>query len=72
MSKPVVGEFKEGRGDFYDQETYKGRTILVRFSVSEITPTSCHFEQAFSPDGGHTWETNLIVKETREVSGGPG
>ena len=61
---PVVGEFKDGRGDFYDQETYNGKTIFVRFSVSDITPTSCHFEQAFSVDGGKTWETNFVVDET--------
>jgi len=69
LSVPVVGEFKNGRGEFYDQETYNGRTILVRFSVSDITAESCHFEQAFSDDGGKTWETNFIVAETL-VKGG--
>jgi hypothetical protein len=64
MSLPVVGEFKNGRGEFYDQETYNDRTILVRFSVSAITATSCHFEQAFSADGGKTWEPNFVVEET--------
>ena len=63
MSLPVVGEFKNGRGEFIDQETYNDRTILVRFAISDITPNSCHFEQAFSPDGGKTWETNFIVDE---------
>ncbi len=64
ISLPVVGEFKNGRGEFYDQEPYQGRTILVRFSISDITPNSCHFEQAFSADGGKTWEPNFIVTET--------
>lgn len=64
LGQPVVGEFKNGRGEFYDQEPYKGRAILVRFSVSDITSDSCHFEQAFSADGGKTWETNFIVTET--------
>jgi hypothetical protein len=67
MSKPVIGAFVNGRGDFYDQETYGGRSILVRFSVSQITPTSCHFEQAFSDDGGRSWEVNFVVEETREA-----
>jgi hypothetical protein len=44
----VVGEFKNGRGEFYDQEDYNGRMILVRYAWSDITPTSAHFEQAFS------------------------
>jgi hypothetical protein len=69
LSQAVVGEFKDGRGEFYDQEPYNGRAILVRFSVSDITPDSCHFEQAFSPDGGKTWEVNFIVTETRMQHG---
>jgi hypothetical protein len=64
LSVPAVGRFTNGRGDFYDQETYNGKTILLRFSVSDITKTSCHFEQAFSPDGGKSWEVNFIVDET--------
>jgi len=63
LSTPAVGEFKNGRADFYDQETYNGKVILLRFSVFDITPTSCHFEQAFSADGGKTWEVNFIVEE---------
>ncbi len=63
FSQPVFGEFKDGRADFYDQEPYNGRMIMVRFSVSDITATTCHFEQAFSADGGKTWETNFIVDE---------
>ena len=44
---PVVGEFRNGRGEFYDQEMYEGRAIFVRYVWSEITPTSAHFEQSF-------------------------
>lgn len=65
LGVPTVGEFKNGRGEFYDQETYEGRKILVRFVWSSITPTSAHFEQSFSDDGGKTWETNWITQQTR-------
>ncbi len=65
---PTVGEFKNGRGEFYDQEDYNGRMILVRYVWSDITPTSAHFEQAFSTDGGKTWEVNWIANQTREKS----
>jgi len=65
MSVPTVGQFKNGRGEFYDQETINGRVIFVRNIWSDITPTSCHFEQAFSDDGGRTWETNWITTDTR-------
>jgi hypothetical protein len=64
LSAPAVGGFEGGRGEFYDQEAYNGRTILVRFEVSVLTPTSCRFEQAFSVDGGKSWELNLVVDET--------
>jgi hypothetical protein len=62
---PCVGEFKNGRGDFYDQESINGKTILVRFSIWGITPDTAQSEQAFSDDGGKTWETNWVNKYTR-------
>jgi hypothetical protein len=65
LSVPTVGEFKDGRGEFYDQEVFDGRTILVRNVWSDITPDSCRFEQAFSDDGGKTWEVNWIAVDTR-------
>ncbi len=65
LSQPTIGEFKNGRGEFYDQETFNGRTILVRNVWSDITPNSCRFEQAFSDDGGKTWEVNWIATDTR-------
>lgn len=65
LGQPGIGEFKRGRGEFYDQEAFNGHTILVRFVISEITPDSCHFEQAFSSDGGRTWEVNWIATDTR-------
>jgi ketosteroid isomerase-like protein len=65
LSVPTVGEFKDGRGEFYDQEVFEGRTILVRNIWSDITPDSCRFEQSFSDDGGKTWEVNWIAVDTR-------
>ncbi len=65
LSVPTVGEFKNGRGEFYDQEVYEGRAILVRNVWSDITADSCRFEQSFSDDGGKTWELNWIAVDTR-------
>jgi hypothetical protein len=65
LSIPTIGQFKDGRGEFYDQEMLDGRAILVRFVISDITPKSCRFEQAFSADGGKTWEVNWIAVDTR-------
>jgi hypothetical protein len=65
MTEPTIGEFKNGRGEFFNQDTLNERAILVRFVISEITPDSCHFEQAFSEDGAKTWEVNWIANDTR-------
>jgi hypothetical protein len=65
LGAPTIGDFKNGRGEFFDQETFNGRVILVRFVISDITADSCHFEQAFSADGGKTWEVNWIATDTR-------
>ncbi|HEX8669866.1 MAG TPA: hypothetical protein VF727_15980 [Allosphingosinicella sp.] len=66
LSLPApTGEFRDGRGAFYSQEQFAGRTILVRFVISDIKADSVHFEQAFSDDGGKSWETNWIADDTR-------
>ena len=65
MSVPTVGEFKNGRGEFYDQELLNGRAILVRFIVSPVNADLVRFEQAFSDDGGKTWEVNWVATDTR-------
>jgi hypothetical protein len=65
MSPPTIGGFKNGRGEFFNQETLNGRAIFVRFIISDITPNSAHFEQSFSDDGGKTWEVNWIATDTR-------
>ena len=65
LSQPTIGEFKNGRGEFYDQEPLRGRAILVRFVILNITSNSCRFEQSFSDDGGKTWELNWVATDTR-------
>ncbi len=67
MGPPTIGEFKNGRAEFFDTEPSgpNGRAILVRFVWSDITPNSAHFEQSFSDDGGKTWEVNWITDQTR-------
>ena len=65
LSPPTIGEFRNGRGEFYGQEDLDGRAIFVRFLISDITDDSCRFEQAFSADGGQTWEVNWIATDTR-------
>jgi hypothetical protein len=62
---PTVGSFADGKGEFYDQEPFKGRMIFVRYVWSGTTTKSPHFEQSFSDDGGKTWEVNWITDQVR-------
>lgn len=66
LGTPMVGQFKNGRGEFYDQEAFQGIAIYVRFIFSDITSTSFRLEQAFSADGGKTWEPNWIATFIRK------
>jgi len=62
---PVVGSFTGNRGEFYHQEQFKGRTILVRYLWLNLSPNAARMEQSFSPDGGKTWEVNWICELSR-------
>lgn len=65
LELPMIGKFENGRGEFYAHEVFENRHVYSRFIWSEITETSCRWEQAFSIDGGKTWETNWIADFTR-------
>ena len=65
LTPPSVGEFKNGRGEFYGTDTLRGRTILVRFMILDVTQDSARFEQSYSADGGKTWELNWIATDRR-------
>ncbi|MET8139605.1 hypothetical protein ABZU32_04765 [Sphaerisporangium sp. NPDC005288] len=62
---PVVGRFVDGIGAFYADDTDDGQPIRVRYTWSDITPTTCRWEQAFSYDDERTWETNWIMESTK-------
>jgi hypothetical protein len=69
MSVPTVGEFKNGRGEFFAQDTINGKSVLIRFVWTDMTTNSPHFEQSFSDDGGKTWEVNWTTDQTRMPGG---
>jgi hypothetical protein len=61
LDPPVKGRFVDGVGTFYSDDTLDGKPIKVRFVWSNMTRDSAHWEQAFSFDGGKTWEVNWIT-----------
>jgi hypothetical protein len=63
LTLPTIGEVKNGVGEFFSQDIYNERAILIKFVISNVTVKSCHFEQSFSTDGGKTWEVNWIVDD---------
>lgn len=69
LTTPTIGEFTDGRGEFHGLDTVRGRSVLVRFVISEVTADSARFEQSYSADGGRTWELNWVAADTRLASG---
>jgi hypothetical protein len=65
MGVPSIGEFRNGVGAFYDQESLGGRQVFIRGVWSNITATSAHFAQSVSDDGGKTWTLNWVADDTR-------
>jgi hypothetical protein len=64
--RPVIGEFKDGRIEGYSHMPWEGKYIFRRVIWSDIAAASFHWEQAFSSDGGTTWETNWIADFVRD------
>ncbi len=68
VTSPLIGEFRNGRGELYAQDVRGGRTILIRAVWSDITPDAHHFEESYSDDGGKSWAPVFIANLTREKS----
>lgn len=62
---PVIGRFENGVGTFLADDSFEGKPIKMRFLWSRITAMSRYWEQAFSVDGGKTWETNWTTEFTK-------
>lgn len=65
LGTPMVGQFQNGNGEFYDRECFNDKMINLHFVFSDVTEKSFHGEQSFSADGGKSWETNWVEDFTR-------
>lgn len=65
LDPALRGSFVNGIGTFFANDTFAGRPIRVRYIWSHITAKSCQWEQAFSDDGGKSWETNWVMLFSR-------
>jgi hypothetical protein len=62
----MIGEFRNGVGELFASDTFKGRAILVRAWWSQIQPGSHRYEEFYSADGGVTWALSFRAEKTRQ------
>jgi hypothetical protein len=65
LDVPVRGGFVGDEGEFYADTRLEGRAIRVRFRWLPRDPDGPLWEQAFSVDGGRSWETNWSMRFVR-------
>ena len=65
LDVPVVGSFERGIGTFYADDTLHGKPIRIRFNWFTADADTPRWEQAFSDNGGATWETNWTMEFRR-------
>ncbi|HET9419813.1 MAG TPA: hypothetical protein VFO49_01665 [Nocardioides sp.] len=65
LTPAVYGGFHDGVGEFFGEDQLGGRPIEVRFRILRQGADRARFEQAYSDDGGATWETNWIAVDRR-------
>ncbi len=65
IDAPGIGRFTDGVGVFLSDDTFDGRPIKVRGQFRSLSPMEAQWDQAFSPDGGATWETNWIMRYSK-------
>jgi hypothetical protein len=65
LQPPVAGRWRDGSFEGVGDDQYNGFQIVARYLWTDITATTARWEQAFSTDGGDTWETNWVMHWTR-------
>lgn len=60
LCPPTIGRFEGDSGRFYGTDRHESRPVHVQFSWLD-TSTVPRWEQAYSIDGGESWETNWIM-----------
>ena len=70
LESPVIGAFSGDVGVFECDDTFAGRPIRVRYTWSDVASPTPRWAQAFSEDGGKSWETNWTAEFTRAGDNG--
>ena len=61
LQQPVLGGFQDGVGIFEGDDVDAGIPIRARYLWHRVHTGRPRWEQAFSTDGGQSWETNWIM-----------
>ena len=61
----MFGKFEYGRGSFAGDDTDGGRPVKVLFDWSGTDTETPRWSQAFSYEGGDSWETNWVMEFRR-------
>ena len=62
-----MGQFTDNRGEFYNQDTFKGRAIYVRYVWLNLSPEPARMEQSWSAGRGTTYYVQLDLR-TRAIA----
>lgn len=65
LASPMYGTFRNGTGTFYDQDSVGGKVVIDRFRFFDATAKTARDDDAFSCDGGKTWENEWTNTHTR-------
>jgi hypothetical protein len=65
LGRPLIGAFANGRGELISQDSFMGRSILIRGVWSDIVPNAHHFQEEYSSDGGKSWEPAFVADLSR-------
>jgi len=70
---PVVGSFKDGRGEFFDAENFDGRAIIVRYVWTHPRRRPRTWNSRFRPTGVAAGKStgSATSRRGREPPGGP-
>ncbi|QQP99430.1 hypothetical protein [Lysobacter enzymogenes] len=65
IGPPMIGGFADGEGRFFGESQLRGATVKVRGLWTGIGADRVQWEQAYSADGGASWETNWVSRYRR-------
>ena len=61
LKEQVIGEFKNGIGEFFGKEIFNDKEVKLRFIWKKTSADTALWEQAYYDDINDEWETNWTM-----------